>query len=85
MRDVTFMIRRINWFCINATKHILQQSQKLFVPFYTTKETGSGTGLGLSISLSIVKDHNGVIRASGRPGKGATFTIRLPVCEKEGE
>ena len=53
-------------------------SERLFVPFYSTKEVGTGTGLGLSISLSIVKDHQGTIEAKGTPGKGAVFTVRLP-------
>ena len=56
---------------------------KLFVPFFTTKKSGSGTGLGLSISQSIVKDHRGVIEASGSPGAGATFRLRLPEAQQE--
>lgn len=54
-------------------------AEKLFTPFFSTKKVGHGTGLGLSISLSIIKDHQGVIEAKGEPGKGATFTIRLPL------
>ncbi len=60
-----------------------QEAAKLFVPFFTTKKSGSGTGLGLSISQSIIKDHSGVIEASGSPGEGATFRIRLPVGRQE--
>lgn len=52
---------------------------KLFRPFFSTKKPGQGTGLGLSISMSIIKDHKGTIEAQGEPGKGAKFTIRLPV------
>jgi signal transduction histidine kinase len=55
-----------------------EETEKLFRPFFTTKKTGQGTGLGLSISLSIIREHNGTIGAVGEPGKGATFTIRLP-------
>lgn len=55
-------------------------AEKLFAPFYTTKNPGQGTGLGLSISLSIIKDHQGHIEASGEAGKGACFTIKLPVA-----
>ena len=53
---------------------------KIFEPFYTTKEIGKGTGLGLSIALGIVRKHGGDIRAeSGGSGKGATFHVYLPV------
>lgn len=51
---------------------------KIFNPFFTTKTKGS-TGLGLSISYSIVKEHGGDITVSSEPGKGARFTIRLPL------
>ena len=56
-----------------------EEAERLFTPFYSTKKAGHGTGLGLSISLSIIKNHQGTIEASGSPGKGAKFTIRLPV------
>lgn len=49
---------------------------KLFQPFFTTKETG--TGLGLAVCSSIVKKHNGTIEAESEPGNGTLFTIRLP-------
>jgi C4-dicarboxylate-specific signal transduction histidine kinase len=55
-----------------------EDADKLFTAFYSTKKAGHGTGLGLSISLSIIKEHQGRIEAVGTPGKGATFTIRLP-------
>ncbi|MCA1762675.1 MAG: 7TM diverse intracellular signaling domain-containing protein [Cryomorphaceae bacterium] len=51
---------------------------KIFEPFYTTKDVGKGTGLGLSISYNIVKTHSGDINVSSELGKGSTFMIKLP-------
>ena len=62
-----------------------EEAANLFRPFYTTKKSGHGTGLGLSISRTIIQDHQGSIEASGSPGKGATFTLRLPAAEEETE
>ena len=50
--------------------------QHIFEPFFTTRERGSG--LGLAISYKIVQAHGGELSAVSRPGKGATFIIRLP-------
>ena len=47
------------------------------------KKPGHGTGLGLSISLSIIKEHNGTIKARAATGKGARFTVRLPVAQEQ--
>ncbi|MBN1207679.1 MAG: ATP-binding protein [Myxococcaceae bacterium] len=54
---------------------------RLFTPFFTTKPRGQGTGLGLSVSQSIIARHQGRIDVQSAPGKGTTFTIRLPLAE----
>ena len=51
--------------------------EKIFVPFFTTKEAGSG--LGLSIVHRIIEEHDGRIYVKSKPGKGAQFTIYLPM------
>ena len=52
---------------------------KIFDPFYTTKDFGSG--LGLATSYSVVKNHGGYITAESEPGKGARFTVYLPALD----
>ena len=55
---------------------------RLFDPFYTTKEEGQGTGLGLSIAYGIIQKHNGRITVESSPGEGAAFHIHLPLSAK---
>ncbi len=53
------------------------QMQKIFEPYFTTKQTKSGTGLGLYITKKVVEDHHGSIKVDSTPDVGTTFVIRL--------
>jgi two-component system NtrC family sensor kinase len=55
------------------------QIEKIFLPFYSTKEVGKGTGLGLSVSYGIIKNMGGKIEAESTPGKGSSFILTLPL------
>jgi signal transduction histidine kinase len=58
---------------------ILEENQaRIFDPFFTTKDVGKGTGLGLFITHDIILRHGGNITVKSVPGKGTTFTIRIP-------
>ena len=59
-----------------------QVREKIFDPFFTTKTIGRGTGQGLAIAHEvIVERHGGSISVDSEPGKGACFTIRLPLAD----
>ena len=55
--------------------------ERIFEPYYTTKEQGKGTGLGLSVIHGIIKNHGGDITVSSQPGKGSKFTVYIPVID----
>src|SRR3954468_23418985 len=58
------------------------QINKIFDPYFTTKQGKSGTGLGLYITKKVIEDHNGSIKVDSTPNLGTTFTIRLPLMNK---
>jgi signal transduction histidine kinase len=61
----------------------VQEPERVFDPFYTTKAVGKGIGLGLSTCYGIVRQHSGDISCRNRDGGGAIFTVRLPVAKVE--
>jgi two-component system, NtrC family, nitrogen regulation sensor histidine kinase NtrY len=54
-----------------------EECERLFTPYYTTKQ--HGTGLGLAIAQSVISDHHGRITVSSKKGQGTTFHVELPV------
>jgi two-component system NtrC family sensor kinase len=55
-----------------------ENMDKIFLPFFTTKEVDEGTGLGLSVVYGIVNEHGGSIEVDSKKGHGATFEIKFP-------
>ncbi|HWY57461.1 MAG TPA: HAMP domain-containing sensor histidine kinase [Terriglobales bacterium] len=56
----------------------MQEPERVFDPFYTTRPVGQGPGLGLSVCYGIIQEHNGKITCQNRPEGGAIFRIELP-------
>lgn len=69
------------WICIEDDGCGIEQVviPRVFDPFFTTKPVGEGTGLGLAISHHIIRNHGGDIRVESEVGRGARFTVALPL------
>ena len=57
------------------------QLAQIWNPFFTTKSVGQGLGLGLAITYNIIQRQGGEIQVESQMGEGATFTVRLPICQ----
>jgi len=70
---------------VSDTGHGIQPEiiDRIFDPYFTTKEVGKGTGMGLSVVHGIVKNCRGTITVHSEPGKGSVFEVLLPVIEAE--
>jgi PAS domain S-box-containing protein len=58
---------------------------KIFDPYFTTKEVGRGSGMGLAVVHGIVKNHSGWVTVDSTPGEGATFNVFFPLADESAE
>ncbi len=61
-----------------------ENMDKLFTPFFSTKEAVKGVGLGLAVSYGIVERHGGRIEVQSQVGKGSTFSVFIPIFREDG-
>ena len=76
--DVTIMVKDTG---IGMSEHV---RKRVFEPFFSTKGE-AGSGLGLSMAYSIARRHDGDLSVESEPGRGATFTLRLPITGERTE
>ncbi|MGD9183116.1 MAG: PAS domain S-box protein [Desulfobacterales bacterium] len=60
-----------------------ETQDRIFDPYFTTKEKGEGTGLGLAVVQGIIKSHNGAITVESKVGQGSTFHVYLPRIQQD--
>lgn len=58
---------------------------RIYEPFFTTKEIGKGSGQGLMLARAAIEQHAGAIECDSRPGEGTKFTVRIPLHGAVGE
>jgi len=67
------------WYDLNKQiNEVTENMDKIFNPFYTSKEVSKGTGLGLSLSYDIVQAHGGELKVETKENEGTEFNISLP-------
>lgn len=59
-----------------------EAQDRIFEPYFTTKEKGEGTGLGLAVIQGIIKSHNGALTVESEVGQGSTFHVYLPIIQR---
>jgi len=71
-------------FSVSDTGHGMDTKtmQRVFEPYFTTKEVGEGSGIGLAVIHGIVQDYKGFVRVVSTPGQGSTFSVYLPLLEE---